>query len=186
MSFAKEPAYTHGSPARTAVVLVNLGTPDAPTPSALRRYLKEFLSDPRVVEIPRAVWLPILYGAILPRRPRESAAKYASIWMDEGSPLRVYTERQAAALRDALATRGHQVDVRVAMRYGSPGLPGVLDQLKADGAERILILPAYPQYSGTTTASARRTAWKAVTNCGLFCMSISTRSPLRTPQRFWR
>lgn len=153
MSFAKEPSYIHDTVSGTAVVLVNLGTPDAPTAPALRRYLKEFLSDTRVVEIPRLLWLPILYGLILPRRSAQSAAKYASIWMEEGSPLRVYTERQALLLRDALQARGHQVEVRVAMRYGNPALPQVLDALKVDGVDRILILPAYPQYSGTTTAS---------------------------------
>ena len=153
MAFSKEPAYTHGAPQRTAIVLANLGTPDAPTAPALRRYLKEFLSDPRVVEIPRLLWWPILHGAILPFRSAKSAAKYASIWSDEGSPLRVHTEKQALLLRGYLGERGHAVDVRVAMRYGAPGLPEVLDGLKRDGAERILILPAYPQYSGTTTAS---------------------------------
>lgn len=153
MAFAQEPAYTHGTAARTAVVLVNLGTPDAPTAPALRRYLKEFLSDPRVVEIPRLAWWPILYGLILPLRSAKSAAKYASIWTEEGSPLRVHTDKQALLLRGLLGERGHGVTVRVAMRYGNPALPTVLDALKADGVERILILPAYPQYSGTTTAS---------------------------------
>ncbi len=153
MSFSKEPEYTHGNVARTAIVLVNLGTPDAPTAPALRRYLKEFLSDRRVVEIPRALWLPILYGAILPFRSKQSAAKYATIWMDEGSPLRVHSERQTVLLREAMAARGHKLEVRLAMRYGNPGLPQVLDALKADGVDRLLILPAYPQYSGTTTAS---------------------------------
>jgi ferrochelatase len=153
MSFAKEPVYAHGTPDRTAVVLVNLGTPDAPTAPALRRYLKEFLSDPRVVEIPRLAWWPILHGLILPLRAGKSAAKYASIWSDEGSPLRVHTNKQALLLRGSLGERGHQVEVRVAMRYGSPSLPRVLEQLKGEGVGRILILPAYPQYSGTTTAS---------------------------------
>ncbi|WP_298928760.1 ferrochelatase [uncultured Ramlibacter sp.] len=137
------------SPA-TAVVLCNLGTPDAPTAPAVRRYLAQFLSDPRVVEIPRAVWLPILYGAVLTTRPAKSAAKYASIWLPEGSPLKVWTERQAAALQEAL---GPEVTVRAAMRYGEPALASVLDALRAQGADRILVLPAYPQYSGTTTAS---------------------------------
>lgn len=151
---AKEPSYTHGSISKTAVVLVNLGTPDAPTAPAVRRYLKEFLSDPRVVEIPRAVWWFILNGLILPLRSSKSAEKYASIWTEDGSPLKVHTERQAKLLRGYLGERGHQVEVACAMRYGQPSLPGVLDRLKADGCDRILILPAYPQYSGTTTASA--------------------------------
>lgn len=153
MSFSKEPAFTHGTPAKTGLVLVNLGTPDAPTAPALRRYLKQFLSDPRVVEIPRLVWWPILHGLILPFRSAKSAAKYASIWSSEGSPLRVHTEKQALLLRGALGERGHALEVRAAMRYGGPALTEVLDRLKEEGCDRILILPAYPQYSATTTAS---------------------------------
>lgn len=138
---------------RTAVLLCNLGTPEAPTPQALRRYLAEFLSDPRVVEIPRAAWLPILYGVILPVRPARSARKYASIWTAEGSPLKVWTERQTAALDAELKRGGHRVEVRYAMRYGSPALADVLDELQAAGVGRVLVLPLYPQYSGPTTAS---------------------------------
>jgi ferrochelatase len=141
----------------TAVLFCNLGTPDAPTPAALRRYLGEFLSDPRVVEIPRLIWWPILHGIILRLRPAKSAKKYASIWMQEGeksgSPLRVWTERQATALHEQLKTSGQNVTVRYAMRYGSPSIAQQLDALQAEGVQRILILPAYPQYSGTTTAS---------------------------------
>lgn len=157
--FAPEPPFTHGAapatpPASgTAVLLCNLGTPDEATAPALRRYLSEFLSDPRVVEIPRALWWLILNGIILRVRPKKSAAKYASIWMKEGSPLRVWTQKQAVMLRGYLAVRGTPVEVRYAMRYGSPSIASQLDQLKADGITRILILPAYPQYSGTTTAS---------------------------------
>ncbi|MCE3262713.1 MAG: ferrochelatase [Pseudoduganella sp.] len=154
MPFAKEPPYQHGAIAKTAVVLVNLGTPDAPTRGAVRRYLKEFLSDPRVVEIPKALWWFILNGIILPFRSGQSAQKYASIWSSEGSPLKLHTQAQAKLLRGALGERGHNdVTVAMAMRYGSPSLPEVLNKLKADGHARILILPAYPQYSGTTTAS---------------------------------
>lgn len=159
--FAPEPPFSHGAPATpsassastTAVLLCNLGTPDEPTAPALRRYLAEFLSDPRVVEIPKPLWWLILHGIILRVRPKKSAAKYASIWMKEGSPLRVWTEKQAVMLRGYLAVRGQPVDVRYAMRYGSPSIASQLDQLKADGVTRVLILPAYPQYSGTTTAS---------------------------------
>ena len=139
------------SPTKTAVILCNLGTPDAPTPTAVRRYLAEFLSDPRVVEIPRAIWLPILYGIILTIRPRKSAAKYAQVWLgDKGSPLLHYTQLQTAGLQTRL---GEHAKVYTAMRYGQPALPTVLSQAQAAGAERILILPMYPQYSGTTTAS---------------------------------
>ncbi|WP_426319460.1 ferrochelatase [Pseudoduganella sp. R-43] len=154
MPFAKEPQLAQGTVSRTAVVLVNLGTPDEPTPGAVRRYLKEFLSDPRVVEIPKAVWWFILNGIILPFRSRQSAEKYASIWTSDGSPLKYHTQAQAKLLRGLLGERGHNdVTVAMAMRYGSPSLPEVLGKLKADGHDRILILPAYPQYSGTTTAS---------------------------------
>jgi protoporphyrin/coproporphyrin ferrochelatase len=137
----------------TAVLLCNLGTPDAPTPAAVRSYLAEFLSDPRVVEIPRAAWLPILYGAILPLRSAKSAAKYAQIWTPEGSPLKVWTERQAKRLQGWLGEHGQRVRVRYAMRYGHPGIARELDGLADAGADRILVLTAYPQYSGTTTAS---------------------------------
>lgn len=159
MSFKSEPSFTHGAPpsnpaaASTAVLLCNLGTPDAPTAAALRRYLGEFLSDARVVEIPRPIWWLILHGIILRIRPKKSAAKYASVWMKEGSPLKVWTEKQAVMLREYFGARGHTVDVRYAMRYGNPSIASQLEQLKADGVDRVLIMPAYPQYSATTTAS---------------------------------
>lgn len=138
---------------KSAILLVNLGTPDAPTTAAVRRYLKEFLSDPRVVEIPRLLWWPILNLLILPIRSSRSAAKYASVWMKEGSPLKVWTEKQAILLRGLMGMRGHAVTVDYAMRYGSPSIASVLERLQADGCHRILVLPLYPQYSGTTTAS---------------------------------
>jgi ferrochelatase len=153
MSFAPEPGFSHGAAPQTAVVLCNLGTPAAPTPQAVRRYLREFLSDPRVVEIPRALWLPLLHGVILRVRPARSAHKYASIWTREGSPLKVWTEKQALLLSGYLGQRGHRVTVLPAMRYGSPSIASVLDRLKSTGATRILVLPLYPQYSGPTTAS---------------------------------
>lgn len=151
MSFRPEPPYRHGQPDRSAVLLVNLGSPDAPTAPALRRYLAEFLSDPRVVEIPRAVWLPILHGIILRTRPARSAAKYASVWMPEGSPLAVWTQRQTAALASELSGTG--LLVRHAMRYGNPSIASVLDSLRAEGTTRVLVLPMYPQYAAATTAS---------------------------------
>ena len=157
MPYAAEPSFSHGQAAAaasgTALLYCNLGTPDEPTAPAVRRYLAEFLGDPRVVEISRPLWWPILHGIILRVRPEKSAAKYAGIWMKEGSPLRVWTEKQATLLRGYLAIRGHSVDVRYAMRYGNPSIASQLDALKAAGAERILILPAYPQYSAAATAS---------------------------------
>ncbi|GAB3406191.1 ferrochelatase [Massilia agilis] len=159
MPFQKEPPHTHGSVARNALVLVNLGTPDAPSRRAVRRYLKEFLSDPRVVEIPKRIWWFILHLVILPFRSGASAAKYEMIWTRDGSPLRVHTEKQAELLQAALEERGHDsIKVAWAMRYGSPALPEVLARLKAEGVDRIAIMPAYPQYSGTTTGSI----WDAV------------------------
>ncbi len=151
--FAPEPAHTHGLAPKTAVLLCNLGTPEAPTAAALRVYLAEFLSDRRVVEIPRALWWLILHGIILRTRPARSAVKYASIWSQEGSPLMAWTAKQALMLRGWLGEHGHHVTVRYAMRYGGPSIASQLDALKAEGVTRILILPAYPQYSGTTTAS---------------------------------
>ncbi|MEY4753822.1 MAG: hypothetical protein RJA44_1497 [Pseudomonadota bacterium] len=156
MPYAPEPTLPHGTPARTGVLLVNLGTPDAPTASAVRRYLAEFLGDPRVVEIPRLLWLPILHGIILRVRPRKSAAKYASIWTADGSPLAFWTARQAQRLQSALYRElgsGDTLIVQHAMRYGQPGLERQLDALKQAGCTRILVLPLYPQYSGTTTAT---------------------------------
>mgnify|MGYP005813286369 CR=1 FL=1 len=153
MRYLTEAPYAHDTVARTAVLLVNLGTPDAPEPAAVRRYLKEFLSDPRVVEIPRPVWLPLLHGVILNLRPRRSAAKYASIWTPAGSPLRVHSEQQALLLRGYLGDRGVDVEVALAMRYGRPSIAQVLGELRAQHFERLLVLPLYPQYSAATTAT---------------------------------
>src|SRR4051812_38249470 len=125
--FRPEPKARDGRPPATAVLYCNLGTPDEPTPAAVRLYLREFLSDPRVVEIPRAAWLPLLYGVILPLRSAKSAAKYASIWTPEGSPLRLWTEKQAQLLQAWLGERGHTVRVRHAMRYGRPSIASQLD-----------------------------------------------------------
>ncbi len=157
MPFSKEPEFTHGAApaagASTGVLYCNLGTPDAPTAPALRRYLAEFLSDQRVVEIPRPIWLLILHGIILRVRPKKSAAKYASIWTEQGSPLKVWTEKQSQLLGQVLQTRGHHVQVRYAMRYGNPSIASQLEAFKAAGVTRVLIVPAYPQYSATTSAS---------------------------------
>jgi ferrochelatase len=150
-----EADYRHGTRDRTGVLLINLGTPDAPTAQALRPYLKQFLSNPRVVEIPRLLWWPILNGIILPTRPKKSAEKYAQIWMPEGSPLKVHTVRQTGLLRDLLMERiGSALTVEYAMSIGSPSIAEVLWQMKRNGCERILVLPLYPQYAASSTASA--------------------------------
>jgi len=154
--FAPEPQLPAGQPERTAILLCNLGTPDEATPAAVRRYLAQFLADDRVVEIPKLAWWPILHGIILRTRPKASAAKYATVWNQggaTGSPLLYFTERQASLLRDWLGQAGANVLVAPAMRYGNPSMASQLDALKAQGATRILVLPLYPQYSGTTTAS---------------------------------
>jgi ferrochelatase len=148
------PAFQHGSTPKTAVLLLNLGTPDEPTPAAVRRYLKQFLSDPRVVEIPPFIWKPLLNLVILPIRSKKSADKYASIWTPEGSPLKVWTEKQAKLLQGYLGEREHRVTVTYAMTYGNPSIASVLDKLHASYHTRILLLPLYPQYSATTTAAA--------------------------------
>jgi ferrochelatase len=136
---------------KIGVLLVNLGTPNAPEPGAVKLYLREFLSDPRVVEIPQLVWQPILRGIVLNTRPKKSAHAYRQVWMAEGSPLAVYTRRQAQALAGAF---GPEVIVDHAMRYGQPAIAARLDALKAQGCERILLAPLYPQYCAATTATA--------------------------------
>ena len=154
MRLLPEPEALTGETGKTAVLLINLGTPEAPTAPAVRRYLREFLSDPRVVEIPKVLWWPILNGVILNVRPKKSARKYAAIWTPEGSPLKVHTEKQAKLLRGFLGQAGHAVHVDYAMRYGQPSIPATLNHLKAEGFSRILLLPLYPQYSSSTTATA--------------------------------
>ena len=162
-SFQSEPPFRHGQAACAGVLYCNLGTPEEPTAASVRRYLAEFLSDPRVVEIPRLIWWPLLHGVILPLRSGKSAAKYATIWTPEGSPLKLWTEKQAKLLGGWLGEHGHKVKVRYAMRYGNPSIASQLDALQAEGANRILVLPAYPQYSATTTASIvdAVTAWSS-------------------------
>jgi ferrochelatase len=154
MSYQTEPSFAHGTPAKTGILLVNLGTPDAPTAKAVRPYLKEFLSDPRVVEIPRTIWWLILNGIILNIRPKKSAAKYASIWTPEGSPLRVHTAKQAALLRGYLGQRSRApFVVDYAMSYGSPSIAGALQKFRGQNCRRILVVPMYPQYAASSTAT---------------------------------
>lgn len=134
----------------TGVLLVNLGTPSAPTAAAIRRYLRQFLSDPRVVDLPRALWLPVLYGFILPFRPGRLTEAYAKVWGPDGSPLMAWSLRQRAALQARL---GDGVPLELAMTYGEPSIPSALRKLEQRGAQRIVVLPLYPQYSGTTTSA---------------------------------
>ncbi|MDN5849902.1 MAG: ferrochelatase [Nitrococcus sp.] len=139
---------------RIGILLANLGTPTAPTPKALRRYLAEFLWDPRVIELPRPLWWLMLNGAILWIRPRRSAAAYRRIWTQEGSPLLVNSQRQAARVTAGLREQfGDQVSVALGMRYGQPSIESAYAELEAAGCERVLVLPLYPQYSASATAS---------------------------------
>jgi protoporphyrin/coproporphyrin ferrochelatase len=154
-AYVDQADYAHGSSDCLGVLMVNLGTPDAPTPQALRRYLRQFLNDPRVIELPRWQWLPILEGIVLRTRPRRVARAYAEIWTDEGSPLMAISRKQQAALEAVLARRARgKVRVALGMSYGNPSIPRALAELREAGARRIILLPMYPQYSGSTTASA--------------------------------
>ncbi len=146
--------FRHDQPPLTAVLMIQLGTPAAPTAAAVRPYLAQFLSDPRVIEIPRLLWWPLLHGVILRTRPKASAAKYASIWTDEGSPLAVHSQRQARLLRGYLGEAGQRVEVALAMRYGEPAIPTVLRELRERNLQRLLVLPMYPQYAGSSVGTA--------------------------------
>ncbi len=148
------PDFEHGRSDLTGVLLVNLGTPEAPTPSAVRRFLKQFLSDPRVVELPRPLWWLILNGVILRIRPARSAEAYEKIWTDNGSPLLLYSSQLAERVGERLDERAPGFfRVELGMTYGNPSIPSAIDTLQRAGARRLLVLPLYPQYSGTTTAS---------------------------------
>lgn len=147
-------SFFHGKAECTGILLVNLGTPDEPTKSAVRKYLAQFLSDSRVVEIPRLVWLPILYGFVLRKRPAASAENYKKVWTEDGSPLLQIGKKQAKLLQQEMETRfSGPVHIQLAMRYGNPSINEGLDTLQEKGARRILVLPLYPQYSATTTAT---------------------------------
>jgi ferrochelatase len=148
------PDYAHGSPSRLGVLLVNLGTPDEPTTAAVRRYLAEFLWDPRVIEAPRALWWLVLHGIILRTRPKRSAHAYQKVWTPAGSPLLVESRALAASLAGRLRDRlGDRVRVELAMTYGNPSITDALERLRRENVQRLLVLPMYPQYSATTTAS---------------------------------
>ena len=149
-----EPEFEHGEIPATGVLLTNLGTPDAPTPEALRRYLREFLSDPRVIELPRWKWWIILNLFVLPTRPRRSAEAYQRVWTEAGSPILLTSRAQAAGIAERLRARfASPIHVALGMRYGQPSIRHALDELREKGCRRILLLPLYPQYAGATTAS---------------------------------
>jgi ferrochelatase len=152
-NYQGEQDFQHGAPTRAGVLLVNLGTPAAPTWFALRRYLKEFLSDPRVMELPRWLRWLILNGIILNIRPGISAKAYRRVWTDAGSPLLSFSRKQRAALQSVISATLPSTIVELGMRYGEPSVPSALERLRRQGARRILILPLYPQYSGTSTGS---------------------------------
>lgn len=154
MGYRGVKGFSHDQKELTGVLVTNLGTPDEPKPKALKRYLKEFLWDPRVVEVPRPIWWCILNGVILNIRPRRSAAAYKEVWTDQGSPLLLHTQAQTAALRERLQHRfGDNVMIEFAMRYGNPSITSVIERMQQAGVRRLLVLPLYPQYSGATTAS---------------------------------
>lgn len=146
-----DPLFHQAKPATIGVLLVNLGTPDSPTAPALRRYLAEFLADTRVIEIPKLIWMLILHGIILRIRPKKSAAKYATVWTDEGSPLLAISKRQAVAIQEQL---GSSANVKLGMRYGNPSIQKALREFQSEGVRKIVVLPLYPQYAAATTGSS--------------------------------
>jgi protoporphyrin/coproporphyrin ferrochelatase len=161
LPYRPEPPFAHDRAPKLGVLLVNLGTPDAPTPAAVRRYLAEFLTDPRVVEIPAVAWRPLLHGVVLRTRPAKSAARYASVWTKDGSPLAVHANKQKVLLSGYLGQRmkalrldPEGIVVEQAMRYGNPSIAHGIDALRASACERLLVVPLYPQYAASTTGSA--------------------------------
>lgn len=159
--YNQEPKYEHGNQLKVGILLANLGTPDAPTAKALRPYLRQFLSDRRIVEIPRIIWWFILNCIILVIRPKKSAEKYASVWTKEGSPLLVHAQKQATLLRGFLGQRiKSPFAVELGMSYGNPSMQSAIDKLKAQHCDRILVFPLYPQYAASSTASALDAVWR--------------------------
>ncbi|MEM7541514.1 MAG: ferrochelatase [Pseudomonadota bacterium] len=149
------PSFSHEETPKIGVLLINLGTPSEPTPRAVKTYLAEFLADPRVVELSRWLWMPILHGIILNLRPKRSAAAYQKVWTDEGSPLLLHTQRLTHEVQAAFVENNQSnIVVECAMRYGEPSVPSVLGQMIEQGCRRLLVLPLYPQYAAATTASA--------------------------------
>jgi len=169
MKYIGTPQFRHGTPEKLGILMVNLGTPDAPETPEVRRYLAQFLADPRIIELPRVLWRMILHGVILRVRPKKSAEAYKEVWSEtEGSPLLSISKKQKAALQNELSARyGSDVVVSLGMRYGTPSVDEALTELEAQNVRRLLVVPMYPQYSGTTTASVfdevsarlQRTRW---------------------------
>jgi len=163
MAYFRAAAPVAASSERIGVLVVNLGTPDAPTYLAVQRYLREFLSDRRVIDTSRLIWLPLLYGLVLPLRPLRTARKYRKIWMAEGSPLAVYSERLAAKMDVLLqGALGDRVRVALGMTYGNPSIASAIDSLAQQGVARLLVLPLYPQYCASTTGSVFDVASRAL------------------------
>ena len=152
--YSGNPEFKYDTPATTGILITNLGTPDAPTPAALRKYLAQFLSDPRVIETPRLLWWPILHGIILRLRPRRSARAYREVWTGAGSPLLDISLKQCEAIRSALGEAADEpYRVELGMRYGNPSIRAALEKLRSYNIRKLLVLPLYPQYSAATTAS---------------------------------
>ena len=163
MRYQPEPSFQHGNLPKTGILLINLGTPAAPTAKALKPYLKEFLSDPRVVEIPRPIWWLILNGIILNTRPKKSAQKYAQIWTKDGSPLLAHTKSQGKLLRGYLGERiKSPFVVEIGMRYGNPSIPAAIAKLKEQACDRILVFPLYPQYAASSSGTAFDAVFKSL------------------------
>jgi len=154
MKYQSQTAFTHSQADKIGILITNLGTPEAPTKQALKPYLKQFLSDPRVVEVPKLIWWFVLNGVILNIRPKRSAQAYSTVWSDEGSPLLVHTKNQAAGIAKRFAEKyGSDVVLEYAMRYGQPSVENALNSLLNQGARKVVVLPLYPQYCASTTGS---------------------------------
>ncbi|MGS2717331.1 ferrochelatase [Eionea flava] len=154
MKYSGQANFSHQQQPKVGVLITNLGTPEAPTPKALRKYLGQFLADPRVVEVPRIIWRLVLHGIILRIRPRRSAAAYQTVWTDEGSPLMTHTQNQCQALTQQLKKKyGDDMIVAFAMRYGEPSVSKTIETMQQQGVRQLLVLPLYPQYSAATTGS---------------------------------
>lgn len=176
--YLPEPPFRHDYTPKIGVLLINLGTPQAPTGKALRPYLKQFLSDQRVIEIPRAIWWCILNGIILNTRPKKSAEKYASIWTEEGSPLFAHTQKQTLLLKGLLGERGHKnLVVDFAMRYGQPSVSATIQNMRQQGVERLLVLPLYPQYAASSSGTALDDVFRTL-------MSLRNMPELRSVRHF--